>query len=72
MTGGPRWETYTLREINVDPMVVDEHSLHLEIGLLAVLLILELDKRILQAVASAFISYNLARQDSSKPAEDQM
>lgn len=53
-------------------MVVDEYSLHLEIGLLAVLLVLELDERILQTVASALISNDLAREDSSKTTEDQV
>jgi hypothetical protein len=39
--------TYTLGEIDMDAVVVDQHSLHLKVGLLAVLLIFKLDKRIL-------------------------
>lgn len=56
-TGGG---AYTLGEIDVDPMVVDEHSLHLEIGLLAVLLVLKLDERILQTVTGALVSNDFA------------
>lgn len=64
--------TYALRKIDMDSMVVNEHSLHLEIGLLAILLVLELDKRILQTVAGALISNDLAREDGTKTTEDQM
>lgn len=53
-------------------MVVNEHTLHLEVGLLAVLLVLEFDKCILQTVPSALISDHLARQDNPKATEDQL
>ena len=38
---------YTLREIHVNPMVVDEDVLHLEVRLLAIFLILKLNERVL-------------------------
>lgn len=53
-------------------MVVNQHTLHLKVGLFTVLLIFELDKRILQAVARALVSNHLARQDCSKATEDQL
>lgn len=64
--------TYTLRKVNVYPMVINQHPLHLEVGLLASFLVLKLDERILQAVACSFISNNLTRQNSAKTTEDQM
>jgi hypothetical protein len=45
-----------LGEIDVDAVVVDKHTLHFEIGLLTVLLIIELDKCILQTVTGTLIA----------------
>lgn len=56
----------------MDAVVVDQHALHLEVGLFAVFLIFKLDKRILQAVPRALVPDHLARQDSSKATEDQL
>ena len=42
-----RIRTYTLREIDVDSMIVDKHSLHLEVGLFAVFLVVEFNERVL-------------------------
>ena len=50
-------------------MVIDENSLHLEVGLLAVFLVLEFDERILQTVTRALVSNYLTRNDFSKAAE---
>ena len=44
----------------MDPMIIDQHSLHLEIRLLAVFLVLELDKCILKAVSRTFVADDLA------------
>lgn len=41
------------------PVVINQYALHLEIGLLAVLLVLEFDKGVLKAVACTLISDNL-------------
>lgn len=51
--------TYTLREVDVDAVVVNQHSLHLEVGLFAILLVVELDERILQAVTRALVANDL-------------
>jgi hypothetical protein len=41
-------------------MVVNQDALHLEVGLFAVFLVLELDERILQAVPRPLVSDDLA------------
>jgi hypothetical protein len=56
----------------MDSVIVYQDSLHLEIGLLAIFLILEFNKCILQTVASSFVSDDFARQDFPEPAEDQL
>lgn len=56
---GKRGMTYTLREVDVDAVVVNQHSLHLEVGLFAILLVVELDERILQAVTRALVANDL-------------
>lgn len=53
-------------------MVVNQHALHFEVGLLAVLLMFKLDERILQAVARALVPNHLARQDGSEATKDQL
>jgi len=60
----------TLAEIHVDAMVVDEHILHLEIRLFAVLLPVELYKRVLQAVPSSAVADDFARYDLAEPREN--
>lgn len=52
--------THALREVDMYTMVVNQDTLHLEVGLLAILLILEFDECILQAIASALVSNDLA------------
>lgn len=64
--------TYTLREIHMYPVVVNKHPLHLEVGLFAVLLVFELDKRILQTIARALVPNHLAGQNGPKATEDQI
>lgn len=44
----------------MDSMVINEDALHLEICLLAVFLILEFDKSVLQAIPCPLVSDNLA------------
>ena len=48
------------------PMIVDEHVLHLEVGLFTVLLVLEFNKSILQAVAGALVAYDFATENFSE------
>lgn len=56
----------------MDSVVVNKHSLHLEVGLFAVLLIVKFDKRILQTISSALIPNHLAGQDGSKSTKNQL
>lgn len=56
----------------MDAMVVNQHPLHFEVGLLAVLLMLELDECVLQTVARALVPNHLAGQYRSKATEDQL
>lgn len=44
----------------MDAMVVNQNALHLEICLLAILLILKFDKTVLQTVTSTLVSDDLA------------
>lgn len=55
------WNTYTLREIYVNAMIVNQNALHLEIRLFAILLVLEFDECVLQTVTSPFVSDDLTR-----------
>lgn len=52
--------TYALRKVHVDAVIVDQNSLHLEVGLLTGFLIFELDEGILQTVAGAFVPNDFA------------
>ena len=54
----------------MDAVIINQHSLHLEICLLAVLLVLELYKCILQAVICALVSDDFAGHNWTKAAED--
>lgn len=64
--------TYTLGEIDVDAMIVNQHALHFKVGLLAVLLVLKFDECVLQTVARALVPNHFARQDRSETTEDQL
>ena len=54
----------------MNPMIVYQYTLHFEICLLAVLLMLKLDERILKTVVGALVPYDLARYDLAKTAEN--
>ena len=54
----------------MNAMVIYQYSLHLEIRLLAVLLVLEFDKRVLQTVFGALVPNDFARHNWTKAAED--
>lgn len=54
----------------MNTMVIYEYALHFEICLLAVILMLKLDERILKTVVSALVPYDLARYDLAKTAEN--
>jgi len=56
----------------MNPVIVNQHALHLEVGLFAVLLVLELDKGILQAVTRTLVSNNFAGQDGAEATENQI
>lgn len=64
-------EPYTLREVNVNAMIVDEDALHFKVCLLAVLLVFEFDKGVLKTVTGPLVADNLAGQNLAKSAEDQ-
>ena len=64
--------TDRLREIDVYSVVVYQHSLHLEISSLTVLLILELDKCILEAILGSFVSNDFARDYFTESTEDEI
>ena len=57
----------TLREIDVDTVVVDQDAVHLEICLFTFFLVRVLDKGILEAVAGLLVAYDFAAYDLSKP-----
>lgn len=63
---------YTLREVNMNPMIIDQNSLHFEICLFTVLLVFEFDKSVLKAIASSLITNDLTRQDFPEAAENQI
>ncbi len=50
-------------------VVIYQHPLHLEICLLAILLILKLDERILETVTSTLVANDFARHYSTETAE---
>lgn len=56
----------------MDAVIVDQHTLHLEVSSLTVLLVRKLDEGILQTVASLLIPDNFARKDLAKSREDQL
>lgn len=62
--------SYALRKVNMNTMIIYQYTLHFEICLLAVLLMLKLDECILKTVVSALVSYDLARYDLAKTAEN--
>lgn len=61
----------TLREVDVDPPVVYQNVLHLEVCRLARRLVFILDEGILQAIARLAIPDNLTAEDLAKPTKDQ-
>ena len=61
-----------LREVDVDPSVVDYRVLHLKISLFAGLRHLELDERVLQRSPRLPVLDDLAAPDLPEPREDQL
>lgn len=53
-------------------MIVDQHTLHLEVRSLTVLLVGELDEGILQAVASFLVADDFAGKDLAKARKDEL
>ena len=64
--------TYRLREVDVYTVIVYQDPLHLEVCLLAVLLVLELDEGVLKTVLGALISNDFAGYDFAKSTEYQI
>ena len=64
--------TYRLREVDVYTVIVYQDPLHLEVCLLAVLLILELDEGVLKTFLGTLISNHFARYDFAEPTEYQI
>lgn len=60
-----------MREVDVDPVVVDEHALHFEIGLFAGRLFGVFDEGVLQAVPGALVADYFAGEDFAEAAEYQ-
>lgn len=54
----------------MNAVVVDQDVLHLEVGLLAVLLVFKLDKGVLQAVAGLLVADDFAGEDLAEARED--
>ena len=65
-------QTYTLREIHMDTVIINQDAFHLEVGLLAVLLVFKLNKSILQAIPRFLVPNHLAGKYGAKPAEYQV
>jgi len=62
---------HRLREVDVNPPLVYEHALHLEVGLVASLFFLELNERVLQTVTSFPVSDDVAANYLAKAGEYQ-
>lgn len=60
-----------MREVDVDTVIVDQHTLHLEICTLAILFAGKLDESILQTITSLFIADDFTRQNFAEAAEDE-
>jgi hypothetical protein len=56
----------------MDPMIVNEDSLHFEIGSLTILLVAELNESVLKTVAGLLVSYHFTRQDLAESGEDEL
>lgn len=54
------------------PVVINEHSLHLEVGPFAVLFGREFDEGVLQTVARFLVANNFTRQDLPKAGKDEL
>jgi hypothetical protein len=60
-----------LTKVHVYSSIIDENSLHLEVGCLAGALVFELDESILQAVARLLVAYDFARENRTETTEDE-
>lgn len=63
---------YTLRKVDMDSVIVYQNTLHFEIRLLTIFLVLKLNKCVLQAIASASISDNFTREYLSKATKNKL
>ena len=61
-----------LTKIHLDPPVVNQHVVHLDVGFLAALLAFKLEERVLQRRARFRVAHHVARQDVPKPRKDQL
>lgn len=64
--------TYTLGKVNVDAVVIYQDPRHLEIRLLAILLVFIFDESILQAVARSFVPYHFTGHNGPETAENEV
>jgi len=53
-------QPYALREVDMNPMIIYQYSLHFKVGLLTSLLVLKLNKSVLKAIAGSLVSDNFA------------
>jgi hypothetical protein len=56
----------------MDTVIVDKYALHPEIRLLAVFLLIEFYKCILQTITCSFVADNFARENLAEAAEDEL
>lgn len=56
----------------MNPVIVNQYTLHLKVRLFTILLVFKFNKCILQAVPGAAVPDNFAREDLSKAAEDKL
>ena len=59
-----------LREIDVDPVIVDQDPFHLGVGVFTILLIFKFNERVLKTLTRLLVSNHLAGKDLSKTTED--
>ena len=63
-------KTHALRKIDMNSVIVYQHPLHFEVGLLTIFLVFEFDECILKAFTRAFISNDFAGYYGPETAED--
>ena len=63
---------HRLTEVDVNPPIINQNVVHLEVGLLAVLRPLKLDEAVLKTLPGPLVGDNLAADDTAETAEDHL